>query len=85
MNVKPIDDKATATQDILEGAVKASVLKFMVAGDISGEIKKAIGMEKNIASKQGRDAEIKDEIDQMILEKKNSKYTYDKPPVDEKE
>ena len=57
----------------------------MVADNISGEIKKAISMEKNIASKQGRDAEIKDEIDQMILEKKNSKYTDDKPPVDEKE
>lgn len=85
MNVKPIDDKATATQDILEGAVKASVFKFMVAGQISGEIKRAITNEKNISSKQGRDAEIKDEIDQMITEKKESKYTDDKPPVDDKD
>lgn len=80
MNVKPIDDKASSVQNILEGAVKASVLKFMVLNNVSGELKKGIKEQKDDVAKKTNEHERNDEIDIIVKDKMDSRYSDNKPP-----
>lgn len=85
MNVKPIDDKASSVQNLLEGAVKASVLKFMVLNNVSEEIKKGINSQKSELTNKTNASERDDEIDLMVKDKFDSRYSDNKPPTDNKE
>lgn len=84
MNVKPIDDKASSTQHILEGAVKASVLKFMVLNKVSSQIQDSINSQKDKATQQNNANERNDEIDLMVKERFDSRYKDNKPSTDDK-
>lgn len=85
MNVKPIDDKAAASQNILEGAVKASVLQFMVLNNVSAQIKGGIQKQKNQATESSNKSERNDEIDLMVKDRVDSRYKDNKPQVEDKE
>jgi hypothetical protein len=84
MNVKPIDDKASASQHIMETAVKASVLQFMLLNDISKDIKGSVTNMKNETTSKTNAKERDDEIDLLVKDKMDNRYSDNKPSTDDK-